>query len=76
LAATALLSLSVVADAQDKAKPKSACNAIKDEAACKADATCTWVAALMDKATGKQKRRAYCKSKPKPKAPTTPPAKK
>jgi hypothetical protein len=73
LAAAALLSLSVVADAQDKSKPKSACNAIKDEAACKADATCTWIAALMDKATGKQKRRAYCKSKPKPKpkAPAT-----
>jgi hypothetical protein len=73
LAAAALLSLGVVADAQDKAKPKSACNAIKDEAACKADATCTWIAALMDKTTGKQKRRAYCKSKPKPKpkAPAT-----
>ena len=67
LAAAAVLCLSVVAGAQDKAKPKSACNAIKEETACKADATCTWIAALMDKA-GKQKRKAYCRSKPKPKA--------
>ena len=74
LAAAAVVSLSVAADAQDKAKPKSACNAIKEESACKADATCKWVAALMDQKTGKQKRRAYCKSKPKPK--TTAPAKK
>ena len=50
------------------AKPKSACNAKADEAACKADATCAWVAALMDKTTGKQKRKAYCKTKPKPPA--------
>ena len=74
LAAAAVVSLSVAADAQDKAKPKSACNAIKEETACKADATCTWIAALMDQKTGKQKRRAYCKSKPKPK--TKEPAKK
>jgi hypothetical protein len=65
LAAAAVLSLSVVAGAQDKAKPKSACNAIKEEAACKADLTCNWVAALVDQKTGKQKRKAYCKSKPK-----------
>jgi hypothetical protein len=50
------------------AKAKSACNAITEEAACKADATCSWIAALMDKATGKQKRKAYCKTKPKPPA--------
>jgi hypothetical protein len=68
LAAAAVVSLSVVADAQDKAKPKSACNTIKEEAACKADATCTWIAALTDQKTGKQKRKAYCRSKPKPKA--------
>lgn len=50
------------------AKAKSACNAMTEEAACKADATCTWVAALMDAKTNKQKRKAYCKSKPKPPA--------
>jgi hypothetical protein len=59
-------------------KAKSACNAITEETACKADATCSWVAALMDKTTGKQKRKAYCKTKPKPpaKKKTTEPAKK
>ena len=77
LAAAALLSLSVGASAQDnKAKPKSACNAIKEETACKADQTCNWVAALMDQKTGKQKRKAYCKSKPKPKTKAPEPAKK
>lgn len=54
------------AEPATKTKPKSACNAIADEAACKANATCTWIAAVMDKQTGKQKRKAYCKSKPKP----------
>ena len=67
LAAAALLGLSMVADAQVQAKPKSACNAHKDATACKADKTCSWVAASVDKATGKQKRRAYCRTKPKPK---------
>jgi hypothetical protein len=54
------------AEPATKTKPKSACNAIADEAACKANAACTWIAAVMDKQTGKQKRKAYCKSKPKP----------
>jgi hypothetical protein len=76
LAAAAVVCLSVAAGAQDKAKPKSACNAIKEETACKADATCSWIAALTDQKTGKQKRRAYCKSKPKPKAKAKEPAKK
>jgi hypothetical protein len=67
LAAGALMSLTVIAGAQDKAKPKSECNAIKEEAACKAKTTCTWIAALVDQKTGKQKRRAYCKTKSKPK---------
>jgi hypothetical protein len=72
LAAAALLGLTVAADAQGK--PKSACNALKDEAACKANATCSWVAASVDAKTGKQKRKAYCRTKPKPKA-KAPPAK-
>jgi hypothetical protein len=57
-----------MAGAQDKkgaAKPKSKCNAITEETACKADATCSWVPAATLK-TGKQ-RKAYCKSKPAPK---------
>jgi hypothetical protein len=49
-------------------KVKSACNQISDEAKCKADVTCSWIAALTDGKTGKQKRKAYCKSKPKPSA--------
>jgi hypothetical protein len=74
VAAMALAMFAFAAHAQQKApekatpaaKPKSVCNAIADEAACKANATCTWIAALMDKQTGKQKRKAYCKTKPKP----------
>ena len=89
LAAAVVLALGVTAQAQEKkaepaaktekkAKPKSVCNAITEEAACKANTTCTWIAALMDKQTGKQKRKAYCKSKPKPpvKKTTKEPAKK
>jgi hypothetical protein len=54
------------ADAQQKKssdKPKSKCNAITEETACKADATCIWVPATTNAKTGKQ-RKAYCKSKP------------
>lgn len=57
-----------MAGAQDKksaAKPKSKCNAITEETACKADATCSWVGPAILK-TGKE-RKAYCKSKPAPK---------
>ncbi len=54
------------AKAEKKAKPKSACNALTEEAACKADTGCSWIAASMDKATGKQKRKAYCRTKAKP----------
>jgi hypothetical protein len=43
--------------------PKSACNAIGEEAKCKADTKCSWVAALVDSKTGKQKRKAYCRTK-------------
>jgi hypothetical protein len=46
-------------------KAKSACNQITDENACKANDTCSWIAALTDAKTGKQKRKAYCKTKPK-----------
>lgn|GEM_PF-1290203 len=81
-AAAALLILGLPAYAQQKApdkaapaqaaksdkKAKSACNAITEEAACKADATCAWVKALVDAKTGKQKRKAYCRTKTKPPA--------
>jgi hypothetical protein len=80
LTAIVALTLGTAALAQQKApekaapaakaekKAKSACNAISEETACKADAACAWVAALMDKSTGKQKRKAYCRTKPKPPA--------
>ena len=59
-----------MADAQQKkttaAKPKSKCNAITEETACKADATCIWVPAATNAKTGKE-RKAYCKTKPTPK---------
>ena len=86
--AVAALMIGVAAHAQEKkaepaaktAKPKSVCNSITEEAACKANATCAWVAALMDAKTGKQKRKAYCRTKPKPptkkKEPAKEPAKK
>lgn len=49
------------------AKPKSACNAIKEEAGCKADAKCQWIGETTTKAG--QKRKAYCKVKSTPPAP-------
>ena len=51
-----------------KATTKSACNQISDAAKCKAEATCSWIAALTDSKTGKQKRKAYCRTKSKPPA--------
>jgi hypothetical protein len=65
-AAAVFVTLATMAGAQDKkgaAKPKSKCNAITEETACKADATCSWVPAAVIKSTGKE-RKAYCKSKP------------
>ena len=65
-AAAVFVTLATMAGAQDKkgaAKPKSKCNAITEETACKADATCSWVPATTNSKTGKQ-RKAYCKSKP------------
>lgn len=54
------------AEKKKEAAPKPpACNSIKDEKACEAREDCTWVAAVTDAKTGKQKRRAYCRAKPK-----------
>ena len=66
LAFVALLDWGSPAVAQDKEPPKRppACNAISTQATCEARADCQWVAALADK-DGKQKRKAFCKSKPK-----------
>jgi hypothetical protein len=54
--------------AKTETKAKSACNAMKDEAACKADTGCQWIKASVDAKTGKVKRKAYCRTKPKPAA--------
>jgi hypothetical protein len=50
---------------KEVAKPPAACNTVKEEKGCEARDDCTWVAAVMDAKTGKQKRRAYCRAKPK-----------
>ena len=49
--------------AQAPAKPP-ACNTLKEEAACKAREDCSWVSAIVDSKTGKEKRKAYCRKKP------------
>jgi hypothetical protein len=77
--AAVLVTLGTMAGAQEKKadpKAKSKCNAITEETACRADATCIWIAATTNAKTGKQ-RKAYCKTKTvaKKKA-TTEPAKK
>jgi hypothetical protein len=43
----------------------TACRTITDEAGCKARSECGWVSASIDKKTNKQKRKAYCRTKPK-----------
>ena len=79
-AAAAVLLVGVAAYAQEAAKKpakaKSACNAMTEETACKANDTCRWVAALMDAKSGKQKRKAYCRTQAKSVKKKTEPAKK
>jgi hypothetical protein len=54
-----------------KAPPKPpACNTLKEEAGCKGRDDCQWVAASVDAKTGKEKRKAYCRSVPKAKPKT------
>jgi len=50
---------------KEAAKAPAACNSLKDESACTPREDCTWVDAVKDAKTGKQKRRAYCRAKPK-----------
>lgn len=67
--AVAIAGFSYDAYAQDKkapAKKPPACNALKDEAACKGRNDCNWVAESKDD-KGKVKRRAYCRANPTPK---------
>jgi hypothetical protein len=53
--------------AAEKAKSPPACKSIKVEADCKARDDCSWVAASINKKTGKETRKAYCRAKPKSK---------
>lgn len=76
--AAVLVTLGTIAGAQEKKavpKAKSKCNAITEETACKADATCIWIGATTNAKTGKQ-RKAYCKTKSVAKKKATDPAKK
>ena len=77
-AAATLLLGAVCAMAQDATttkkpgKAKSACNAIAEETACKANDACRWIAAIMDEKTGKEKRKAYCRAQGQSKKSTAP----
>jgi hypothetical protein len=56
----------VSAAEKKKAEPKPpTCNSLKEEAACEAREDCTWVAAVVDSKSGKERRKAYCRAKPK-----------
>jgi hypothetical protein len=54
----------VAQPSKEPVKRPPACNAISTQATCEARTDCQWVAALADK-DGKQKRKAFCKAKPK-----------
>jgi hypothetical protein len=43
----------------------AACNSLKEESGCEARTDCSWIAASIDEKTKKEKRKAYCRSKPK-----------
>jgi hypothetical protein len=61
----------VSAAEKKKAEPQvAACNTLKAENDCTARTDCSWVHASVDKKTGKEKRKAYCRSKPKSKKKT------
>jgi hypothetical protein len=50
------------------AEPKpAACKTMTAEADCTARTDCSWVKASIDAKTGKEKRKAYCRTKPKSK---------
>jgi hypothetical protein len=65
LSAFAYGGVSAAEKKKEAAKRPPACNSLKVEADCTAREDCTWVAAVMDKKSGKEKRRAYCRAKPK-----------
>ena len=59
----------VSAEEKKKSEPTpAACKSEKDQTACTARSDCSWVAASIDSKTNKEKRKAYCRTKPKAKA--------
>jgi hypothetical protein len=66
LSAFAYGGVSAAEKKKEVAKAPPACNSLKDEKGCEARDDCTWVAAVTDKKSGKEKRKAYCRAKPKP----------
>ena len=65
LSAFAYGDVSAAEKSKEVAKRPPACNSLKEESACTPREDCTWVDAVKDAKTGKQKRRAYCRAKPK-----------
>jgi hypothetical protein len=65
--ALSLLTASVSNVSAESAPKPPACKTLKEEDACKAREDCTWVKASVDAKTGKEKRKAYCRTKPKAK---------
>jgi hypothetical protein len=65
LSAFAYGGVSAAEKKKEAAKRPPACNSLKADKDCEARDDCTWVAAVMDKKSGKEKRRAYCRAKPK-----------
>ncbi len=66
LSAFAYGGVSAAEKKKEAAAKQPACNSLKDEKGCEARDDCTWVAAVTDKKSGKEKRKAYCRAKPKP----------
>ena len=50
--------------AEGAPKP-AACKTLPDEFACKGRDDCQWVAAVVDSKSGKERRKAYCRSAPR-----------
>jgi hypothetical protein len=59
LAMVALLPLEATAQKQP------ACSSLKDEGSCKTRDDCGWVPASIDQKTQKEKRKGYCRGRPK-----------
>jgi hypothetical protein len=68
LAALAFGGEAVAQKKKEAAMPKpAACRTIMSESDCTPREDCTWREAVMDKKSGKERRKASCAAKPKPK---------